>query len=344
MNAVNQKIIDAVIEKADKTCPGSLALVGVYGSVATGDAYEKSDLDLLILIKDEEGRKLGTGFILEDKGIGYDIYCTDRASLEYDAECHHARLAKLMDSQIVCVKDEEAYDDLLKLRERAKRFLASGERYRRVEELIGKAKLAYANACLYGDVGQVRLEACCAIQDLLDAVMLYHGRYFKRGVKRTFEELEALPLDGEFAATAKRIAACKSVFELRELMKVLILSAEAHTRRQMPKAMPSEILAGTYEEMVSNWRNKVEEAAKHGDSFASFMNMCSLHLMLREISGSVKMETFDGMEAYRTDSLAANVEAFDRCLEQYEKVYQQAGIGVKRYRDVDAFVDAYLNG
>ena len=30
--------------KAKKVCPDSLALIGIYGSVATGDAYEKSDL------------------------------------------------------------------------------------------------------------------------------------------------------------------------------------------------------------------------------------------------------------------------------------------------------------
>lgn len=77
MNNINQKIIDAVIAKAEKICPNSLALIGIYGSVATGDVYTKSDLDLMILIKDNDGWKLGTGFILEDSKIGYDIYCTN---------------------------------------------------------------------------------------------------------------------------------------------------------------------------------------------------------------------------------------------------------------------------
>lgn len=55
MNHVNQKIINAVIEKAEKICPDSLAFIGIYGSVITGDVYEKSDLDLLILIQDDDG-------------------------------------------------------------------------------------------------------------------------------------------------------------------------------------------------------------------------------------------------------------------------------------------------
>ena len=55
--------------KAKKVCPDSLSLIGIYGSVATGDAYEKSDLDLLILIENNEGWQLGTGFILDDSNI-----------------------------------------------------------------------------------------------------------------------------------------------------------------------------------------------------------------------------------------------------------------------------------
>ena len=190
MNNVNQKIIDAIIAKAEKVCPDSLALIGVYGSVATGDEYEKSDLDLLILIQDDEGWKLGTGFILDDSGVGYDIYCTNWDGLRYDAECHHAQISKLMESKIVYVKNQEAYDELCKLREQARAFLKSEERYQRVHELIEKAKVSYADSYLHEELGQVRMDAFGVMYYLLDAIMLYHGTYFRRGVKRTFEELE----------------------------------------------------------------------------------------------------------------------------------------------------------
>ena len=122
MNRVNQKIIDAVIEKAKQVCPGSLALIGVYGSVATGDEYEKSDLDLLILIQNDAGWKLATSFILDENKVGYDIYCTNWDWLKYDAECHHAQISKLMDSKILYIENQEAYEELCKLREQAKCF------------------------------------------------------------------------------------------------------------------------------------------------------------------------------------------------------------------------------
>lgn len=55
LDSRNKKIIDAVIEKANKVCPESLAMIGIYGSFATGDFHEKSDLDLLVLINDNNG-------------------------------------------------------------------------------------------------------------------------------------------------------------------------------------------------------------------------------------------------------------------------------------------------
>ena len=101
MLEAHQKIIDAIIRKAEKVCPDSLALIGLYGSAATGDMHEKSDLDLLILIQDDRGRQLADGFILTDTGIGYDMYCTTWEMLEADAECGHAHLAKLLDSRLL---------------------------------------------------------------------------------------------------------------------------------------------------------------------------------------------------------------------------------------------------
>jgi predicted nucleotidyltransferase len=343
MDMTNQKIINAIIEKANKVCPESLALIGIYGSVATGDVYEKSDLDLLILIQNDEGWKLGAGFILDDKEVGYDIYCTNWSGLRYDAECHHAHISKLMDSQIVYVNNQEAYKELLQLRRQAKQFLESEERFQRANELVNKAKTSYANACLCDELGQVRLEAFGVIHYLLDAVMLYHGSYFKRGVKRTFEELATLPLDDMFTDTIRKIVVSKDIFELRDLLKILILYTASHTRREKPKTEASDALAGTYEEMYSNWRNKVEEAAENEDAFASFANMCNLHFMFKEISEEVEIGTFDIMDAYSSDSLEDNIRTFDRYLQKYEEVYARAGIRVKRFADVDEFVDYYLS-
>ena len=102
----NQKIIDAIIDKATREYPGILAMVGIYGSFLTGDIHEKSDLDLLILINDPKGYELARTVILDDENIGHDLYCTSWEALEHDAAFRHPHIAKLMDSKIVYCADE----------------------------------------------------------------------------------------------------------------------------------------------------------------------------------------------------------------------------------------------
>ncbi len=341
MNIVNQKIINAIIEKAESLYPDSLALIGVYGSVATGDEYEKSDLDLLILIQDDEGRKLGTGFTLNDSGIGYDIYCTDWNGLCSDAECHYAHISKLMDSKVIYVKNQKVYDELCKLREQTKLFLASQERFQRVNELVNKAKVSYTDSLLHDKLGEVRLDAFDVMHCLADAVMFYHGKYFKLGVKRTFEEISNLPVEEEFSANMKKISASKDISEIRALLKCLLLYVESHIRQDKHKEEPSLALSGTYEEMYSNWRNKVEEAAINGDVYSSFVNMCCFHYMLSDISSEINIGDYNIMEEYNPEDLTDNIRIYDKYLKKYEKVCNKAGITIRRFSDVDAFVTDY---
>ena len=140
MNEMNRTMIDAIIKKADALCPDSLAMIGVYGSVITGDEYEKSDLDLLILINDEKGQVLADGFILDDIDIGYDIYCTSWDMLENDAQCDHAHLSKLFNSIIVYCKDKSALKRLDEIRRKAAELLASDKRYEKADQAYSDAK------------------------------------------------------------------------------------------------------------------------------------------------------------------------------------------------------------
>ncbi len=113
-------------------------------------------------------------------------------------------------------------------------------------------------------------------------------------------------------------------------------------QQEKDKEEPSASLLGTYEEMYSNWRNKVEEAAEQNSVFASFMNMCNLHYMFAEISSEAAIGTYNIMEEYNPDCLEDNVSLFDTCLQKYESVYKTAGIAVKRFPGVDEFVVDYL--
>ena len=99
----NDRIIKAILEKEKAVCPGSVALIGIYGSFQTGDIHPLSDLDLLILINDERGWQLGTVFIQDDLGVGHDIYCTSWESLREDA-----LLTGQLSDQLTVAHDQQA--------------------------------------------------------------------------------------------------------------------------------------------------------------------------------------------------------------------------------------------
>ena len=63
--------------------------------------------------------------------------------------------------------------------------------------------------------------------------------------------------------------------------------------------------------------------------------------MLSEIAKEVEIGSFPVMDEYAPDSLEENVILFDKYLEKYEQVYSRAGINVKRYSDVEEFVEKY---
>lgn len=342
MNQVNQKIIDAIIAKAERVCPDSLLLIGLYGSAATGDVHPKSDLDLLILVGDDKGRRLADGFILEDAGIGYDIYCTGWEILEGDARCGHAHLSRLLDCKIVYVKDPAALTRLKALQDKARALLASDQRKENARAAMAMAKAVYADAFLAESLSKVRTCAGAAIHYLLDAMMLHHGQYFRLGVKRTFEELSPLSLPFDLEAMVLSVIRGETAEDIRTGLTALMRCVRDHLNDPMPKEQPSEAnLKGTYEEMFSNWRNKMGEAAQRGDLYSSFMNLVSFQFMLGEIAAGVDIPDLDAMAKFDPLDLLKNAEAFDAILAQYREEYRKIGLEPKVLPNADAFLTQY---
>lgn len=346
MNSIKKLLpesIAGIIKKAEAVCSDSLALIGLYGSVATGDTHEKSDLDLMIVINDEFGWRLADTFILNDVDIGYDIYCTGWDMLEEDAKCSHAHLSKLLDSPLVYVREQSAVQRLEELRKKALSLLASDERYQKAQTAFDNAKKMYADCFLSDAISQIRADAGTAINFLLDAVMLYHGRYFRNGVKRTFDELKALPLSFNMEENIMDIIRAETNTEIRNGLTTLMRNVRALLLFPSKKVEPApDNISGTYEEMFSNWRNKMQEASDRNDLFSSFMSMVSLQSMSSEIAKNVAVNEFDIMKHFDPHNPEKNLKVFDNALDGFLEEYRKAGIQPKRFADVDDFLANYL--
>lgn len=352
LESTNRKIIDAVLKKEKALCPGTIALIGIYGSFETGDIHPLSDLDLLILINDDRGWQLKKAFIQEDRGVGHDIYCTSWESLRKDAAYEHPHISKLMDSRIEYCADEKYRTELETLRETVRRKLEEPfgeEDYWKAEKEMKEAQCCYADAMTKEEMNQVLRSAGGALFFAENALAMLNKTYFHKGVSRRYEELDAMEKKpGNLCGMIENVLAATNVNGIKEhltqLMKELG-SCFKQAKEELPrekKPACADTLIGTYEEMFSNWHGKMMQAADNGDRHLAFMSLESLNEMLNDISGEVDIGTYDVLSVYDPGDLRKSADGFDRILRQYLGEYEKAGLRPARYADADAFVLSYL--
>ena len=347
----NQKIIDAVIKKANSVCPGALALIAINGSFMTGDFYEKSDLDLLILINDERGWQLGFSFIQDDLQVGHDIYCTTWEHLQDDARYEHPYISKLMDAKIVYCADENYKKQLDALRQMAKDILEapfSEEDYEKAEKTLKEAEHGYAMAMISESMPDVLDGAGRAIYYVESAIAMLNKQYFRYGVKRTYEELRAMQNRPEglcnlidYVISATSVDSAKKYLTLLMKETIAVFRRVQETLPVQKTTVIADSLIGTYEEMYSNWRNKMYLAAETGNKHLAFMSLISANEMFSEISSEADIHRFNALESYDSQDLQKTAKAYDSILNEYLTEYKRAGIAEKRYSDIDVFVLDY---
>lgn len=345
----NQRIIEAVIRKAERECPGALAMIGVYGSFCTGDCHEKSDLDLLILINDDRGWILSNGFVLD--GVGFDLYCTTWESLEADTAYTSPHIAKLMDSKIVYCPHDEDRARLEALREKLLATLDAPfdeEDLQRAETEHGEAERAYARLMRGETLSACLGKAAELLYHAENALCLLNKRYFRLGVKRVFEEFSQMRWVPEnFEALANRLVRAHSNADLQaaagDLLRAVddCFSCACQAVRQEKHMPTADDLRGSLEEMISNWRGKIYEAAKCGDAHAALMALCSLQSFFDYLESEFEMKHCDAVTCFDPDDLQKTAEAFDRVLGQYAEAYNQAGLSLHVVESIEQFEAEY---
>lgn len=329
-------------------CPGSLALIGIYGSFMTGDVHEKSDLDLLIVINNDRGWQLGCAFIQDDLQVGHDIYCTTWECLQNEAKYEHPNIFKLMDAKIVYSADVKYKERLKQLRNAAKDILSapfSEEDYAKAENQLKEAKHYYIMTMISEHKSDVLDEAGRAIYFIENAIAMLNKQYFHYGVKRTYEELNAMQnrpekLCGRIDDIISADSAASVQKHLTTLMKetLAVFHNVKKTFAIQKKTVIGDVLIGTYEEMYSNFRNKMYTAAETGNRHLAFMSLVSAGAMFSEIESEVNIDRYDVWKGYDPQDLRKAAKAYDYILNEYLTEYKKAGIQVKHYSDIEAFV------
>lgn len=348
----NQKIIDAVIEKAKRVCPESLALIGIYGSFETGEFYEKSDLDLLVLINDDKGWQLGCTFIQDDLQVGHDIYCTTWENLLEDSLYNNPNISKLMDSKIVYCTDEKYIEKLQSLRKKVKDILSaplSAEDYTKAEKMMKEAEHFYLMTMMAEGMSDIWVQVGYTVYYVENAIAMLNKKYFRYGTKHIYEELESMENKPDrLCEMIKSVLSANSSEQIKKDLTTLIQKTMGvfkkvkSTVTVQKKSLTADSIKGTYEEMFSNWRNKMYAAADEDNLHLAFMSMISLNAMISDLREEVDIADYDTFAGYCPQNLRKTANAFDDLIKEYLKEYQRVSLQVEHYRDIDEFITHYL--
>jgi predicted nucleotidyltransferase len=344
----NKRIIRAVIEKSRRVCPGSVALIGIYGSFASDDIHEKSDLDLFIVINDPDGYKISSCFILGD--VAHDVYCTTWKQLEEMARYSNPYISRLMDLKIVYCIDDKYLQRFMELRDTACKRLSSSLNESDLQNIkihFGEAQKSYADVMMSEKPERAKYASARLIHHSEMIVYLMSKSYIRLGVKRRPEEIERLKrLPSGFLVCYRLLVEADSLRSIKKDATSLIRCIkdeieEIKSEVQKKKRLDQQALEGSYEEIHSDWKNKMGLAEKIGSKYLSLMTAASCQFFYDQMGEEYEGVSVDLMEYFDIDDLSASAKAFDEAMEKYKLLYDKNGVDVKRYATIEEFEDDY---
>lgn len=345
----NKELIDIVIQKVRKEYQNDIDLIGVCGSFFTGDFHEKSDLDLLVVLNNERGWGFSTCFILD--GIGYDLYGSPWTKLEKMASFDHTFVSHVIDVDIVYFREPECRERFMQLKQKALNIINSPmtpEILEKSRKHLEDATLTYGKMMLEDEIGAVRKLSGDIIYHLTNTVCFLNHSYFKLGVKHQLEEMLAMKrVPKHFQEYFNEVMHAASVHTIKETTTKLIKTVKELyddiAEETLEKAVPTkDNLKGTYEEIWSNWKNKIQYAAAHKDILLAFSSGVSCQEFYNEMHKGCGTVPINLMKHFQANNLDSFADAFEEAMQLYKEEYDMLQMQVLTYDSIDAFRKDYL--
>jgi len=108
------------------------------------------------------------------------------------------------------------------------------------------------------------------------------------------------------------------------------------------KEISEDAIKGTYEEIYSNWKNKMYHASGKDDTYLSLMTAASCQQFYDQMYSKYNIDSIDIMKNITADNLTLSAEAFDNAMEEYKKNYDRLRTEIKCYKDLNEFERKYL--
>ena len=352
----NQKIIDVVMRQIGDTCADAIDMIGIGGSFCNGDIYEQSDLDLVIIANDVEKAKcICKCFILED--VAFDIYVTDWSRFSSMSDYKDPYVTKLFDLDIIYIKEDSITDRYLELRDICKKNMNNDEVvFNSIRRQAAMLSHNYRLLEETGDIGVALKLLNRIITNVEFIIYMINRGYIKRGVKRVPEEIKEmkkLPL--HFLDTYSIICNCDSLtyvkagassfmMDMDELLSEYGIEIEeeyVEDKHVTKMELTADNIRGTYEEIYSNWKNKMHHAVDINSNYLSFRTMAACQEFYDEMTTLFDIPKIELLSKYSPTDLVGNEVAFNEAMEEWKKLYTHVGLEVEYYGSLDELDNLY---
>lgn len=347
----NELLINMVIERAKRDFLDDIAIIGLTGSFNTGDFHEKSDLDLVIINNTEKGWEISDCFILED--VGYDIYCMPwNSRIQEQSTLESPHVSCLTELKIIYYATPEDLEKFNDFRQKALDALANpiGEAcLNRAIKWIDLAKQAYSDTVLSEDMGSARQASADVLYNLVNALASMNNTYIKRGIKRYLQEIRSFRyIPDDLESLYMSIIEAASIEEIRtasfNMLKSVVRLHSIMCDNFIVKPTPTfENLKGTYEELWSNYRNKMLDSVLNNDASYAFLSAFGAQAYLDYMTVEKGTKKFDLMQYFDASDLQVLNENFLKMMDEYLDEYNQVGREVKRFTTFEQLYDHYMH-
>ena len=352
----NNTILNKILDKVKNEYSDSIDLIGIGGSFCSGLYHEKSDLDLLI-IANKDVDDLSKCYIAE--GIGQDIYYKHWDNLEKMSQYDNMFVTKLKDLNIVYYRDETVLQRYKELQDRLNENMNNEEKNKQTidnyySSIINKKKRILST----DNLNELYILIGSMMNDIENLIYINNKEYSFGGTKNILCEIYYMPNKPDnFINEYKKILDLTNIDDIKAWATSItnLLSTYLNKNEDDVQIKDEEVeqvekkditkndLIGTYEELYSNYYNKLVYATRINNKFLSFRTMIDAQGFFDEFTGVFNLPEFSVLDKYNPNDLNANVDAFTLLLNKWKALYDEFRISVEEYDSIDELYNDTYN-
>ena len=344
----NNKILSKILDKIKNDYPDKVDIVAIGGSFCNGLYHEKSDFDAVIVANDEVD-DLSKCFILD--GIGQDIYYTFWNKFEQMSEYESMFSTKLKELDIIYCRNDEVLKRYKQLQEKLDKNMNDSERNKKTIDKYLNSIISKKNTInKIDDLNELYKLVGSLMNDIENTLFINNKLYLFGGTKNILTEIYFMSnIPDNFIDEYQKILDLNDINDIKNWVNSIVnislnyfnkednkeMMYETNSKKEVRENISKNVLMGTYEELYSNYYNKLLNAAKTNNKYLSFRTMIDAQGFFDEFTNSYNLPEFNLLEKYNPNSLMSNVDAFTILLNKWKTLYDQFQIQVEEYSSIE---------